>query len=217
MHSLRTKSSTASWAKIRRFLDECFLVTEPLVARLDVRRQNDLSGMDSLVDRFVDCFGSPISGHDSTATYLNWFLDDAQLDEALSVIDSLPETFVDTYGRQLVHVMVKADQPKLKNSESKILPNQGGDEYLEFEGEPDRILGENYFDAELGKKNFVYAFLSLPFEQPSSEFRNYAEFLRANFPCAMSKSTWKTWALTKSGGAFVGKKVRFDSLDANVR
>ena len=205
---MRTRSSTAAWNKIRSFLDECFVVREPLMARLDVQRPQDSSVMDSLADRFLDSFGLPISGHDTSVTYLNWFLDEAQLDEALSMIDSLPETFLDAYGRQLVHVIIKMSQPKLKDSESKVLPNQGGDRYLGFEGEPDRILGENYFDAELGKNNFLYTFLSLPFDEPDTEFRDYVEFLRARFPCAMSGSAWKKWTLAKSGRSYVGRKFK---------
>lgn len=212
MHALKAKSSSASWTKMRCFLDECFLVPEPLTARLDVKRQHDLSDMDPIVDRFVRAFGSPISGTSKVATHLNWFLDNAQLNEVLSIIDSLPETFVDEYGRQLVYVLVKANQPKLKDSQNGMLPNQGGNQYLGFEGEHNRILGESYFDAQLGKKNFVYAFLSLPFEQADAEFREYAEYLRGNFPCPMSNRTWKRWTLTKSGKSYVGRKVKPESV-----
>lgn len=129
----------------------------------------------------------------------------------------MQEAYVDEYGRQLAHVIVKARQPKLKEPDGKILPKQGSDQYLRFEGAPDRTLGENYSDAELGKKNFLYAFLSLPFDQQNAEFYEYADFLRANSPCPMSKSTWKTWSLTKSGSGYVGRKLKLDSAAANFQ
>lgn len=211
MHSMRAKSSSASWTKVRRFLGECFEAPERVTARLDVRKPSDSSKMDAIVDRFESSFGSFISGSDAVTTCLNWFLDDDQLDEALSVIDSLPEPFVDELGRQRIHVMVKVQRPKLRDRGHGTLANQGGDHYANFEGEPDRILGENYLDAELGKNNYLYAFLSLPFAEPSAEFYEYAEFLRANFPCAMSKSAWKKWSLTKSGARYVGRKLKYNA------
>lgn len=208
MHSLRTKSATASWNKIRGFLDECFVSFDPLTARLNVQRQGDSPDLDALVDCFLGAFGAPISGQDTSSTYLNWFLDDNQLNDALSTIDSLPEAYVDSYGRQLVNVVVKAGQLKLTDTGGKVLPNQSSDHYLKFGGDPDRLLGENYLDAELGKNNFLYAYLSLPFEQADGAFRKYVEYLRGEFPCAMSRSTWKTWMLNKTGTGYVSRKLK---------
>ncbi len=207
MHSLRTKSAAASWSRIRSFLDECFVSGDPLTARLNVQRQHDSPDLDSLVERFLGNFGAPISGQDASSSYLNWFLDDVQLDETLSTIDSLPGAYVDLYGRQLVNVIVKAGRLKLTDTGGKVLPNQGSDHYLRFEGDPDRLLGENYLDAELGRNNYLYAYFSLPFEQAGSEFREYVEYLRGEFPCAMSKSTWKIWILNKTGTGYVSRKL----------
>ena len=208
MHSLRTRSAVASWGKIRGFLDECFVALEPLTARLNVQRNQDSPDLDSLVDRFLDVLGVPISGQDTTSAYLNWFLDDDQLHEALSTIDSLPEAHVDSYGRQLVNLIIKAGELKLADTDGKVLPHQSSDHYLKFEGDPDRLLGENYLDAELGKNNFLYTYISLPFEPVDSEFGEYVEYLRAKFPCAMSKSTWKAWMLNKSGTGYVSRKLK---------
>jgi hypothetical protein len=210
MHMLRTKSATASWRKIRGFLDRCFVPADPLTARLDVQRLHASPDVDSLVDRFLAAFGAPIRGQDASTMYLNWFLEDVQLDEALSTIDALPEAPVDTFGRQRVYVTVKAGQLKLMDARGKVLPHQSSDHYLGVEGAPDRLLGENYLHAELGKNNFLYAFFSLPFEQPKDDFREYAEYLRAEFPCPMSKSTWKAWMLNKAGTGYVGRKLRLD-------
>lgn len=208
MHSLRTKSATASWSKIRGFLDECCVSAEPLTARLNIQRQHDSPDLDSVVERFLGIFGAPISGQYASSSYLNWFLDDDQLDEALSTIDSIPETYFDSYGRQLVNVIVKAGRLKLTDSGGKVLPNQGSEHYLRFEGDPDRLLGENYLDAELGQNNYLYAYFSLPFEQADSEFREYLEYLRGEFPCAMSKRTWKSWKLNKAGTGYVSRKLK---------
>lgn len=183
---------------------------EPLTARLNIQDSLGRSETKPTIDRFINTFGDPISGQDSDSRYLNWFLDEGKLDETLSVIDSLADDLSDKYGRQLVYVLIKANRPLLCDATGAVLPNQGADEYLQVEGEPDRFLGESYFEAELGKKNFFYAFLSLPFEEANAEFADYAEFLRANFPCAMSRSSWKTWRLTKSGKSYVGRKMKPD-------
>jgi len=191
----------------RHFLDKCCVSADPLAARLNIYAQHESHDLESLVDWCLGVLGAPISGQDASSAYLNWFLDDDQLVEALSTIDCLPEAYLDSYGRQLVNVIVKAGRLKLKDRGGRVLPNQGGEHYLRFEGDPDRILGENYLDAELGKNNYFYAYLSLPFEQADNKFLEYIDYFRRAFPCAMSKSTWKSWRLNKAGTGYVGRKL----------
>ena len=212
MHSLRSKSATKAWDQIQRFLGACFALASPVTARLDIQIPVESSGLLSFADKMDIALGSPISGQSSGSTHLNWFLDADQLSEVLGLIDRDPGVYLDEYGRQLVRVAIKTSLPELISSDGHTLPNQGSANYLSYEGDSDRLLGDNYVDAELGKNNFFYTYLSLPFSQPDAEFLRYVEFLKKSFPCAMSTATWKRWTLSKNGRTYVGRKLKLNAV-----
>ena len=215
MHSLRSKSATKAWDQIQRFLGACFALANPVTARLDIQIPVQSSGLRSFADKMDIALGSPISGRSSGSTHLNWLLDADQLSKVLGLIDRDPGVYLDEYGRQLVRVVIKADLPELLSDDGRTLPNQGSANYLNYEGDPDRLLGDNHVEAELGKNNFLYAYLSLPFSQPDVEFLRYVEFLKKSFPCAMSTATWKRWTLSKNGRSYVGRKLKLNAVGSD--
>ena len=201
---MRVKSAVRCWDKVNAFLDACISSPEERVFRLDVRKPSEYRDLDCEIERLSEDFGEPI--RDADGTSFNWFLAQPQAESALERIDAIGVNPLDELGRQSVFLHFKVANPRLKSPDGHIIGHQGAEEFLCFEGEPDRRLGENYIHGEFGGRSFFYTFLSFPYESLSVEFENHARFVEQHYPCRISRKTWKVWSLTKTGKSYVGRK-----------
>jgi len=135
-----------------------------------------------------------------------WIVDPIQLEPLVYDLERLrPIPNAGYAGRSVVvHVywnLIFADSNGLR------LPFQSRTEYLQFDVDFQRYLGESFVYARISETSTAHLFLSLPFEEASDEARLLATRIQEYFPARISPKHWKHWTLTKNGKSYVGRKT----------
>jgi len=93
------------------------------------------------------------------------------------------------------------------DSNGNQLPFQSRKEYLQFDIDFQRYLGESFIYARISETSTAHLYLSLPFEEVNDEARLLVNRIQEHFPARLSTKHWKRWTLTKNGKSYVGRKI----------
>lgn len=87
------------------------------------------------------------------------------------------------------------------------LPFQTRDEYLKYDIDFKRYLGESFMYARISETSTANLFLSLPFEEVTESAIELVKRIQEHFPARLSSKHWKRWTLAKNGKSYVGRKI----------
>ncbi len=136
-----------------------------------------------------------------------WGLDVNTLHEIAARLEELrPIALAGYAGWQVVLHATWELKFRDKDAQSPI-PYQTRLDYNEFEVRWQVFLGESGMYARISEKSTAAIFLSLPFEDVSSDCVELAKRVREAFPGRLSSKHWKRWSLTKRGTGYVGRKI----------
>jgi hypothetical protein len=82
------------------------------------------------------------------------------------------------------------------------------EDYLGFEADFQRYLGQSCVYSRISEKTTANLFLSLPYDEITDDARKLATKIQTYFPARLSSNHWKIWKLTKGGESYVGRKIQ---------
>jgi hypothetical protein len=212
-HTLRESSAAKVCTKLESFRSAFTNSDHPDQVRIDLYNPGGAQSayFNAARDACVSAFGScPHDFSKSPGGTSNWFLEPTQLAAASALIDQLqPIPSVDglhdivslyyQVGFQLVSSGDSIDQ----------LPAIKPEQYLNFEVQWGRRLGESRIEAFLGSRIRVSAFLSLPLAELNDQSRRCASSMQELLPFQLSKTRWKRWKLNGAKNGYIGRKLAF--------
>ncbi len=206
-HSLRQKGLVKSFEALQEFVNAVSFERNPFSVTLElIDSGGSLSHFMALKSEFDDKYtqkeGRTIGeyyGH-------QWEIDPAMLRSLIFDLETLrPIPTVGYAGRSLVvHVywnLVFID------TQGNQLPFQSRNDYLQFDVDFQRYLGESFMYSRISETSTAHLFLSLPFEEANDEATLLVKRIQKDFPTRLSSKHWKRWTLTKNGKSYVGRKI----------
>lgn len=207
-HSLRQKGFVGTFDVLQGFVDSISLEREPSSVSLELidMGSGNYTHFMSLSSEFDDKYhrtdGRQIGDYHGS----QWKVAPALLKPLIDDLERLrPIPNAGYAGRSLVVYvywnLIFAD------CEGLPLPFQSRNDYLGFDVDYQRYLGESFVYSRISETSTAHVFLSLPFEDVSSDCVELANRVREAFPARLSSKHWKRWSLTKKRTGYVGRKI----------
>jgi hypothetical protein len=209
LRGLGVRTYVDAWRAIEHFTVQCAGTPDPKLLRCDLKKPpKRLPLFDKHYRQLKGILGAPVAGHGSGQTEYNWLLARSGFEDALAYADMLRAD--PSRGLEAARFRFHCDYDFLlwDPDASAFLPFQGADEYVHFEADYERLLGQSYLRVSLGPGYAMNVFLTFPFEEPDETFARYARIVDEHFPVRLSMKHWKHWHLNKRGDRYVGRKFQ---------
>lgn len=207
-HSLRQRGFVEAFEALEKFVNSISLEREARSVYLELidlgsgAYTHFLSLSSEFDDKYLRKQGRQIGEYRGS----QWEVDPSELRALIHDLEKLrPVPMADYAGRSLVvHVYWNL---VFAGSGGQRLPFQSRDEYLGFDIDFQRWLGESFMYSRISETSTANLFLSLPFEEISPECVELTKRIDDAFPGRLSSKHWKRWSLSKSGNSYVGRKI----------
>lgn len=209
-HALRTRGFVETAKSLSNFVSRVSVDPTPVDVALEL-----LSGGDLNDEEFSRLYNDARSRYGTEkftrglGKYVGhqWGLDVNDFRDTANRLEAIrPISLTEYTGYQVVlHATWKLNF--LRNDSEVPLPFQSRVDYDEFEVAWQIFLGESGMYARISEKSTAGIFLSLPFEEVSSECRELVGRIQNAFPVRLSAKHWKRWTLSKAGKSYVGRKI----------
>ena len=207
-HTLRTRGFVAGFNAVQSFATAVSLAPLPTTLAVEVLEGKGVPvGFTSSLSSDLDVRFTKTTAH-RVGEYMahQWAVEPTSLEAIVDTLEKLrpiPKTEYAGHAA-LVHASWNI---VLFDSSRRPLPNQGKEHYLGFDCDSQRFLGQSFVYARISETTTAHLFLSLPYEDVSSDVQRLAAHIQRQFPARLSSSHWKIWRLAKNGQRYVGRKI----------
>ncbi len=215
-HTLRVKDPKSAWKKVSHFLHTCTDFSKPESIYVRILKGPSIPSSFSRKTIF-GCllkYGFPRVEKFLGYAWYDFRLPYSQLNEVLDLVErtckKIPSTQNMIYGPISLHITTKL---KFINPETNApLPFQTKQDYSNFQPNYRFHLGESVLYSILSSKSTTSVFFSIPFEEQTPKFLEYAQHLQKHLPFRFSTKTWKRWHLNKKQTGYVGRKIPMERI-----
>src|SRR5688572_18067828 len=142
-HGLRARNAFAAWQAARTFLAECAYEPTFHLLRCDLSKEADGRRGAPDLKQLKLLLGPPVTGDGPGQTQYNWLLEEGRFEAAVKYADTLSNP-TSREGAPLLLCYGACDFLLKNPKNGSALPFQGAGQYLSFEGDFDRFLGQSY-------------------------------------------------------------------------
>jgi len=209
-HSLGKLSPTSTWSSIDRFITRCTAPLSDINFSVEVLEGSDIP--EEFSKRMRKNIKQILGRHSHAqnngfAKAFSWELPKNRLSEVLDLFDASCPFPKHKYSVKIATLYISSTFHLLDRSGTHVLKHQGRENYLNYDTDYERFLGESMLLGSISSNSSLNIFLSLPFEEITEDFQSNIHFLQDNLPFKFSPIQWKRWHVNKAKTGYVGRKI----------